>query len=186
MCLYAYYMSHRLRRCIFLVIIIAAGFATAFTFLGGDRQQAQSQEPEWQQISLNELSDESSLVMPLANLIEQPTVIMLWADWCGRCARMVERMALAAQSHQGSVQFIVVNRGESVDALVDAWGRAGHASGTRFLTDSEDKLFGELKAFVMPELFFVNGDGRIRDRVRGELSHIEFERRIKRLIAPIK
>ncbi len=110
-------------------------------------------------------------------------VAMLYASWCPACAAELRDLAAARSGFGERVRVAVVSRGESSAAAAEILRNAGiDPAGMVFLTDAEDALYGALGGQTMPEIVFVDRDGFVRDRIRGQATEEDIRRRIERLI----
>jgi thiol-disulfide isomerase/thioredoxin len=151
--------------------------------------QAHSQAAELPGLALTPLSaDGAGAPVALRMLAQgQPTVVNLWASWCGPCRQEMPVLAVAQQrEHARSiprVRFLFVNQGESASAvrayltdqglsLQDVWldpaMRLGPAVGSRGL----------------PTTLFLDASGRQVDTHVGVLSAVALEARLRALRGP--
>jgi cytochrome c biogenesis protein CcmG/thiol:disulfide interchange protein DsbE len=105
--------------------------------------------------------------LTLRELRGYPVVINFWASWCSPCRREAVLLASAAQARSGRVVFVGVD-------VNDSTGDA-----RRFLSvhdipyvvvrsgASVEDAFGLIG---LPETFYVDPGGRVRDVTQGELS----------------
>jgi cytochrome c biogenesis protein CcmG, thiol:disulfide interchange protein DsbE len=102
-----------------------------------------------------------------------PVVVNFWSSWCDACKREASVLASAAKARHGEVAFLAVDVNDhAADATRFLRGhhvpyvavRSGSAAIERF------GLIG------LPETFYVDRNGRIRNLTRGELSASSLER----------
>ncbi|GGX57764.1 TlpA disulfide reductase family protein [Saccharospirillum salsuginis] len=114
------------------------------------------------------VSDLNGEAFSIAELQGQPTVINLWATWCGPCRREMPAFE-RAQQQWPNVRFVYANQGEDAGAV------------TRFL-DEEDLtldtvvldrtagLMDELESRGLPTTAFFDASGQLVTLHAGELS----------------
>ena len=130
--------------------------------------------------SLPAVADAAPRHATLAQLAQgQPTVIVLWASWCGVCHRQMPYLA-AAQQRQAEVQFLFINQGETPaqarqylaqeqlalrGVWLDAASRTGPAVGSRGL----------------PTTLFYNAQGELTHRQIGPIGPAALAQRLQTL-----
>lgn len=116
---------------------------------------------------------------PLAAFAGKPTVINLWATWCGPCRREMPVLAKAQQAHP-QVQFVFANQGETRDEVAD-YLRAENMQLGNVLLDAESRVMQQTGARALPTTLFFGADGRLRNVHMGELSRATLEARLREM-----
>jgi cytochrome c biogenesis protein CcmG, thiol:disulfide interchange protein DsbE len=124
--------------------------------------------------------DPSTYDRLLAQLRGTPTVVNIWASWCGPCKEEAPALAAAARSYGDRVQFLGVD-------IQD--GRAG-ARGfiDRFdwpypsVADPDGAIRDDLGFAGVPETVFYDADGRIAARSTGPVTESTLRARIRSLL----
>lgn len=95
----------------------------------------------------------------LAAVVDQPTVINLWASWCKPCRR---ELPLFQRLHETESDVQVLGIDFADDAPGDALALA-QSTGVTFplLTDPTGVLKKDLKVIGLPQTVFLDGQGRI-------------------------
>ncbi|KRB73112.1 hypothetical protein ASE01_20280 [Nocardioides sp. Root190] len=114
------------------------------------------------------LNEESRI--DLTALGQRPTLINLWATWCGPCRKEMPRLARAAQANQ-SVQFLGVNTKDDPELAAAFLAEAGVTFPQ--LVDIEGSLLDSTRIRGLPVTLAIDVDGRIVDRSIGEVSDAE-------------
>lgn len=103
----------------------------------------------------------------------RPLVVNLWASWCPPCRREMPVLE-AAQKNRPEVRFLLVNQGESAEA-VQRFLREQGLSEAAVLLDSGNRLGQATGSFGMPTTLFYDAGGRLRHSQMGELSAASLE-----------
>ena len=156
------------------VLAGAAAWGSATQVLGVN------DEPSMPALSLARLGGGAHVSLPAELAGGQPTVLNLWASWCGPCRAEMPVLAAAQQREAGRVRFLFVNQGESTsaaqayltdqdlalqDVLLDPAARLGPAMGSRGL----------------PTTLFFDARGRLVDRHMGVLTDVALRARLRHL-----
>lgn len=117
--------------------------------------------------------------VPLASLRGQPTVINLWATWCGPCRREMPVLA-EAQRTLPQVRFVFADQGESA-AAVRHFMQVQRLALEHVLIDGNLQLSSHYNVRGYPTTLFLDADGRLRDLQMGELSRATLAERLQRI-----
>lgn len=120
----------------------------------------------------------------LASLRGHPIVVHLWASWCSLCEREMASLRVLQKKFGDAITVVEVNRGESVEIVKIYADRIDAGHNLMFVIDAQDALYQQTGGFSMPDTFFVNKDGVVRDHIRGPLNAVELERHIEDLLNP--
>lgn len=128
------------------------------------------------------LHDVDGHKVTLQNLRGQPTVINLWATWCGPCRREMPVLA-AAQKAMPHIRFVFADQGEATAAvrryLAQERLRLDHV-----LIDPNMDLSKWYGARGYPTTLFIDADGLLRDTQIGELSQATLAAHLARIARP--
>ena len=136
------------------------------------------------EMTLEYLEQDGSL--DFADLKGQALVINFWASWCFPCRaeHPVLNTGSAAYADEG-VHFVGIvyqDRREKAVGFLDEFGRGTNYS---YVMDGDSRAIIELGVFGVPETYFVDKDGIIRDRHQGEIDAAELASGIAKALAPL-
>ncbi len=96
----------------------------------------------------------------LSGLAGVPTVINLWATWCGPCREELPLFAKADKEYGSSLRILGV---DFDDPAPDDAIELAKASGVTYplLTDRDSKLKGSLAVVGLPQTVFIDAQGRM-------------------------
>ncbi len=109
-----------------------------------------------------------------------PTVINMWASWCGPCKAEAPDLAAAAHRYGDRVQFLGVdvedNRGDAQDFV--------HAHGWPYpsVFDPSGAIMTHLGITGPPATFFYAADGSLVQRVPGQISPEALDQALQQLL----
>lgn len=109
----------------------------------------------------------------------QPTVINLWASWCGPCRAEMPMLAAAQQRERG-VRFLFVNQGESAAAVQAYLQREGLALDGVWL-DPSSRAGPAFGSRGLPTTLFFDAAGRRVDAHFGVLNAAALQARLQDL-----
>ncbi len=99
-----------------------------------------------------------------------PAVVNLWASWCGPCRKEMPMLAKAARRHP-EVQFVGINTQDRQEAAADLLTQTGVSYSQ--LVDVDAVVLDDTRVPGLPVTLAVDAEGRVVDRVIGELSSSE-------------
>ena len=106
--------------------------------------------------------------VPLQAHANQPTVVNLWATWCGPCRREMPALARAQKDYPG-VHIVFANQGETPEKVRTYLNEAG-LSLANVVLDSDARLGTRYRSSVVPTTLFFHANGRFAEVHFGELS----------------
>ena len=125
------------------------------------------------------LHDLDGQPVPLRALSGRPTVINLWATWCGPCRREMPVLE-AAQQRMPGVRFVFANQGESAVQVRRFLG-AEKLRLEHVLIDDGMQLSVRYNVRAYPTTLFLDAQGYLRDSHMGELSAATLAESVGRL-----
>ena len=162
-----------------LVAGVAVGIA-AWAFVGlAAHKLASESHPALPALALSDLDGRNVAVETLRG---QPTVINLWATWCGPCRREMPVLA-EVQRTMPQVRFVFADQGESA-AAVKQFLQTQRLTLDHVLIDGNLQLSNHYNVRGYPTTLFLDADGRLRDMHIGELSRATLAERLQRIRAP--
>ncbi|WP_350016385.1 TlpA disulfide reductase family protein [Rhodanobacter sp. IGA1.0] len=167
-----------LRRPLAASVVIGIA-ATGFAALLACKLTAQAQAP----LPTLQLGDLDGRAVDVESLRGQPTVINLWATWCGPCRREMPVLA-EAQRTMPQVRFVFADQGESA-ATVRQFLQAQQLTLQHVLTDENLQLSNYYNVRGYPTTLFIDARGRLRDTHMGELSRATLADRLQRIEADL-
>lgn len=119
----------------------------------------------------------------LAQLRGRPVVLNFWASWCGPCKLDHPVLARAARNHQADARFFGV---VFEDTPENARAFAPIDPAFPQLVDPQSRMAVDYGVTGVPETYFVDAQGIIRDKYVGPLvDEVEIARRLKALSEPL-
>jgi thiol-disulfide isomerase/thioredoxin len=116
-------------------------------------------------------------VLPLPALLGgQPTVVNLWASWCGPCRTEMPMLAAAQQRERG-VRFLFVNQGETATSVQAYLQREGLALDGVWL-DAASQAGPAFGSRGLPTTLFFDARGRRVDAHFGVLNAASLQARL--------
>ncbi|MCB9727466.1 MAG: redoxin domain-containing protein [Deltaproteobacteria bacterium] len=113
---------------------------------------------------LHRLSD--GQLVSLESLRGKPVILNFWATWCMPCRQEHPFMVSAAKKLGDKIQFVGIvyqDKNEMVNAWLDAYGGRGYPT----LIDAGTKTAIAYGVYGVPETYFIDSQGVIRDKVVG-------------------
>ena len=113
----------------------------------------------------------SDMVVNLAGLPRTPTIVNLWAQWCGPCREEAPILREAISELDG-VNLVGINYNDpKLDWAVEFAGRVGWKY--PHVIDQDKTLQVPLKVPGLPTTYFVDADGRIAGVHAGQLESMD-------------
>jgi cytochrome c biogenesis protein CcmG/thiol:disulfide interchange protein DsbE len=112
----------------------------------------------------------------LAALRGKPVVLNFWASWCGPCEAEHASLLWAAKKWGSEVQFLGVIFEDTSENAKEFLAQRG--SGFPQLVDPSNRVAIDYGIAGVPETFFIDGEGIIREKYVGPLSPRAIEPRI--------
>ncbi|MDK3256638.1 TlpA family protein disulfide reductase [Blastococcus capsensis] len=112
----------------------------------------------------------------LERLTGRPTVINLWATWCGPCREEMPLLQEAYARHGDQVRFLGVDVQDDPDAA--RWFLDELGIDYPHAVDRDGRLLRELGVRGLPVTLALDAEGRIAGRSVGQLTGEELERLI--------
>lgn len=117
----------------------------------------------------------------LARFHGHPTVVNLWATWCGPCRRELP-MLTQAQDANPTVNFVFANQGEDATRVANYLASAG-LSPANVLLDGQSALARASDAQGWPTTLYLNAEGGLIASDTGELTASKLTKRLAELAA---
>lgn len=105
-----------------------------------------------------------------ASRLAGPAVVNLWASWCGPCRKEMPMLAEAARDNP-DVRFVGINTQDRSEAAADLLVRTGVTYPQ--LVDVDAVVLGYTRVPGLPVTLALDADGKVVDRVIGEISGAE-------------
>ncbi|EHU1481807.1 TlpA disulfide reductase family protein [Acinetobacter baumannii] len=118
----------------------------------------------------------------LTQFIGKPTVVNLWASWCPPCHREMPVLYQAQQDYPG-VQFIMLNQGETPEAITNYLHRY-HLNFKNVWFDTNGQMVQHMNMYGLPSTLFFNAQGKLIDRHLGELSQAMLQQYLQKITNP--
>lgn len=117
----------------------------------------------------------------LSDYLGKDVVLNFWSSQCPFCLTELRNYSRLVNENQGRLTVIAVNRGEPPAVVDNYLNNYIKPSGIVFVLDPEDMLYGRYLGKNMPESFFIDTLGVIRDHKLGEALFDDMRLRVKML-----
>lgn len=105
-----------------------------------------------------------------ASRLAGPAVVNLWASWCGPCRQEMPMLAETARRNP-DVRFLGINTQDRPEAAADFLARTGVTYPQ--LVDVDGVVLADTRVPGLPVTLALDVDGRVVERVIGEISEAE-------------
>lgn len=150
-----------------LALVLAGGIYALVQTLMKDRETAEIGQPAPDFEAVN-LQGEP---VRLSDYRGQAVLLNFWDSWCGPC---VNEMPILneAYAQESNVEIIAVNIGESREKA-EAFASKYHLD-VPIVLDQHNKIKGQYGISGLPVTVLINDQGKMVDRITGELPSLEF------------
>jgi cytochrome c biogenesis protein CcmG/thiol:disulfide interchange protein DsbE len=146
------------------VVILAAALLLLSGCSASTETGAKKQNDRLPDVTLQPLSDGKPLDL---SALRGPTVVNLWASWCGPCERELPVYQAFAKKYAGTVDVLGVDWQETRQAKALALVRRTGVS-YPLVTDPD----GKLRAQALPKLILVDPQGRVVHEAYVEITSV--------------
>ncbi len=115
-------------------------------------------------------------------IVGKPAIIALWASWCPFCKDEFPKLKMMKEMFGDALVVVAVNRGESIETVAKSGAASALGANIAVVRDADDALYAAVGGFSMPEMIFVDKDGKIREQWRGPIREEELRRHSAELI----
>lgn len=105
-----------------------------------------------------------------ASRLAGPALVNLWASWCGPCRKEMPVLAEAAR-RTPDVRFVGINTQDRPEAAADFLAQTGVTYPQ--LVDIDGLVLADTRVPGLPVTLALDADGRVVERVIGEISEAE-------------
>jgi cytochrome c biogenesis protein CcmG/thiol:disulfide interchange protein DsbE len=112
-------------------------------------------------------------VLNLAEPTGRPTLVNLWATWCGPCRKEMPVLQDSYESHAGGVLFVGVDTLDNPRRAVDFLREVGATYPQ--VVDGDGRLLDGLRIRGLPVTVMLDADGSIVDRHVGPIDRARIE-----------
>jgi cytochrome c biogenesis protein CcmG/thiol:disulfide interchange protein DsbE len=111
----------------------------------------------------------------------KPLVLNFWATWCPSCPQEHPVLVAASKAYGADVQFVGIayqDRSEAIRGWLERHGGAAFPT----LVDVGGKAAIAYGVYGVPETFFIDKEGVIRDKQVGPLSPVQLKAKLEGLL----
>lgn len=133
--------------------------------------------------NLLELSKKDKNFKKEINLSEfkgKPTIVHVWAPWCGACTGEMVEFDDFAKKCAGKVNVMAIGLDQEKGSGLREFYNNHNISNLKIYYDSTGKLSRNLKAHGLPTTIFLNSDGMEVGRVIGPIDWSKYQNLIKK------
>ena len=96
----------------------------------------------------------------LKSFAGKPTLVNLWASWCGPCVKELPTLDRLAASGEGKLNVVAISQDDAPHASVEAFLRTHKIERLHAYQDPRMALSGSLNAEVLPTSILYDSSGR--------------------------
>lgn len=159
-----------------LPVSLLAGLAVWGLVLGAGVKLQQAAHPPLPAVVLSDIAGQPVAIQSFKG---QPTVVNLWATWCGPCRREMPVLA-AAQAHHDKIHFVFANQREAAHT-VRAYLQGNNLALHNVLLDTHGQLSQHYNVPGYPTTLFLDRRGRLVNIHIGALSHATLQQGLQHL-----
>ncbi len=126
--------------------------------VGGETHTTAPSKVQLPDVTLQGLGDEKSLT--ISGLRGTPTVINLWASWCGPCKAELPLLARASDAYGKGVRFIGIDFDDQAPGAARALAKSAGVS-YELYADPKSQVRKDLQVIGLPQTVFVDAQGTI-------------------------
>src|SRR5690606_26329345 len=109
----------------------------------------------------------------------KPTIINIWASWCGPCREEMPLLQKASQQYGDQVNFRLINTGDGKITMDDYLQKQDFTF--PILRDESGEVADDYQIINIPQTFIVDEQGQVIKRVMGTLSEEELMNIMKKI-----
>jgi peroxiredoxin len=129
------------------------------------------------QFALNNIfGDEVSL----ASFRGKPVVLNFWATWCPPCRAEMPEFQAASVKYNGQAVILGIDQGEPSSIVRDFGASLGITY--PLLLDSDNAVSRRYGVTALPQTYFIDSDGIVRETFTGIVNRAVLEDRIEKLL----
>lgn len=125
------------------------------------------------------LKDLDGKIIKMSDFRGKPVVVNFWATWCLPCKEEMPAIEKAYQKYKGEVVFIGVDMKEDAETVRNFVKQYGYS--WIFLLDSAGQAATNYRVSAVPETYFVDKDGIVRDFQIGAITLSGLESKIAKI-----
>lgn len=164
------------------IVLIALAAIGAYFFVNKKQALVSEVKTELQSVPDIIFKNIDGQDFSISSLKGRLVVVHIWASWCSPCIEQIPDL-LALQEEFSDVIFVELNRGETLEVIKKQRDQLDRDNHLLFIADGNDTFYKETYGFVMPEIFFLDKNGMIKDHVRGIENAEALRRRIQDISA---
>ena len=130
------------------------------------------------EFSLPQLRDRNKQIS-LTELKGKPLVLNFWASWCDNCKSEAEHLEAFWQHHKAEVNVLGIAVQDLQEAALGLATQLGKSY--PLALDSDGKMGVQFGVTGVPETFFIDAEGKIKDRIVGPVSLAVLEQKLAQI-----